>query len=137
MSARVALHTSILAAVEGVDGPADQARAASVLASIEDDAVVLPIEVLGELAAVLRRRTGYAPAEVATIVARWLEDGETVSTSEAVLTGALELVGRHGFATWDAMILAAAASAGCERLLTRDLQHGFRWRGVTVVDPFR
>jgi len=29
-----------------------------------------------------------------------------------------------------------AADAGCRLLLSEDLQHGFTWRGVTVVNPF-
>ena len=31
---------------------------------------------------------------------------------------------------------AVAADAGCRLLLSEDLQDGFTWRGVTVVDPF-
>jgi predicted nucleic acid-binding protein len=33
-------------------------------------------------------------------------------------------------------MLAAAADAGCRLLLSEDLQEGFTWRGVTVVNPF-
>ena len=32
--------------------------------------------------------------------------------------------------------LAAAAEAGCRLLLSEDLQDGFTWSGVTVVNPF-
>jgi hypothetical protein len=35
------------------------------------------------------------------------------------------------------MILSAAADARCRLLLSEDLQEGFTWRGVTVVNPFR
>jgi len=37
---------------------------------------------------------------------------------------------------WDAIVLATAAEAGCQMLLTEDLQAGFTWGGVTVVNPF-
>jgi predicted nucleic acid-binding protein len=37
---------------------------------------------------------------------------------------------------WDAIVLAATAEAGCQLLLTEDLQDGFSWAGVTVVNPF-
>jgi predicted nucleic acid-binding protein len=37
---------------------------------------------------------------------------------------------------WDAVILAAAASAGCRLLLSEDMQEGFTWNGVTVTNPF-
>jgi predicted nucleic acid-binding protein len=38
--------------------------------------------------------------------------------------------------TDNALILSAAADAGCWLLLSEDLQAGFTWRGVRVVDPF-
>ena len=34
------------------------------------------------------------------------------------------------------MILAAAAEAGADVLLSDDLQEGFTWRGLTVCNPF-
>ena len=38
---------------------------------------------------------------------------------------------------WDAMILHAAAEAGCAVCWTEDLNHGQAWRGVRVRNPFR
>ena len=37
---------------------------------------------------------------------------------------------------WDAIMLAAASFAECRLLLSEDLQDGFTWNGVTVVNPF-
>lgn len=37
---------------------------------------------------------------------------------------------------WDALVVAAARAAGCDRLLTEDLQDGQDLGGVVVVDPF-
>jgi len=34
------------------------------------------------------------------------------------------------------LIVAAALSAGCERLLTEDLQNGLAIEGLSVEDPF-
>ncbi|HEV2396631.1 MAG TPA: hypothetical protein VGS27_06805 [Candidatus Sulfotelmatobacter sp.] len=34
------------------------------------------------------------------------------------------------------MILSAAAAGSCRLLLSEDLQDGFTWNGVTVVNPF-
>ncbi len=33
-------------------------------------------------------------------------------------------------------MFGAAAEAGCRLLLSEDLQEGFTWGGVTVVNPF-
>ncbi len=42
-----------------------------------------------------------------------------------------------GFSFWDALILEAALSAGVERLLTEDLQHGQEIESLRVENPFR
>jgi predicted nucleic acid-binding protein len=42
----------------------------------------------------------------------------------AVLNTALELRNRYGFSFWDCQIAAAALEAGCELLLSEDLQDG-------------
>ena len=44
---------------------------------------------------------------------------------------------RYGFSFWDSLIVAAAQAAGCEALLTEDLQHGLDIDGLRVADPFR
>jgi predicted nucleic acid-binding protein len=44
---------------------------------------------------------------------------------------------RFGLSCWDALIVAAARIAGCEHLLTEDLQHGSELDGLRVVNPFR
>lgn len=37
---------------------------------------------------------------------------------------------------WDALIVEAALSAGADRLLTEDLQHGQEIEGLTIENPF-
>jgi hypothetical protein len=49
---------------------------------------------------------------------------------------AVSVEDRFGHSCWDALIVAAARIAGCERLLTEDLQHGAAFEGLQVVDPF-
>ena len=48
----------------------------------------------------------------------------------------MELATSHQLSLWDAIMLAAAAQAGCRLLLSEDMQDGFTWRGVTVRNPF-
>jgi predicted nucleic acid-binding protein len=49
----------------------------------------------------------------------------------------LALAERHGFAVYDAMIVAAGLLAGCDTLLSEDMQDGFVAAGqMTVVNPF-
>lgn len=55
----------------------------------------------------------------------------------ALVQQALGVHARWGFGFYDALIVAAALSAGCRRLLTEDLQHGQRIEGLTIENPFR
>ena len=41
----------------------------------------------------------------------------------------------HPLASWDALVLNVAAEGRTRLLLTDDLQPGFSWRGVRVVNP--
>ena len=52
------------------------------------------------------------------------------------MLAAIDLATDHQLGVWDAVILSAASQSGCRLLLSEDLQHGFTWGGVTVVDPF-
>ena len=52
------------------------------------------------------------------------------------MLAATDLVTDHQLNIWDAVILSAAAEAGCRFLLSEDLQDGFTWNGVTVSNPF-
>lgn len=49
---------------------------------------------------------------------------------------AVTLARLHGFAFYDALIVASALEAGCDSLLTEDLQSGRRVAGLTIVNPF-
>lgn len=42
----------------------------------------------------------------------------------------------HGLSFWDALIVRAALDAGCDTLLTEDLQHGRRFEGLSIENPF-
>jgi len=42
----------------------------------------------------------------------------------------------HNLGIWDAIILSASAAGACRFLLSEDLQNGFTWNGVTVLNPF-
>ena len=42
----------------------------------------------------------------------------------------------HRFSIWDCVIVAVSANAGCDLLLSEDMQDGFAWGGLTIVNPF-
>ena len=132
---RIALDTNILAYAEGVNGAAKKAATLALLRRLPADAVVLPVQTLGELFHVLVRKAGRTTAQARTAILTWRDAFPLIATSPAVLLAACDLAADHRFGIWDAVILAAAANAECRLLLSEDMQDGFTWGGVTVTNP--
>ena len=60
-----------------------------------------------------------------------------VATIEmSTILGAIDIHRLHGVNFWDALIIHTARAAGCRILYTEDLQHGRRFDGLEVVNPF-
>jgi predicted nucleic acid-binding protein len=59
-----------------------------------------------------------------------------VMPSAALYSDALRISQRFKFSFYDSLIVAAAQSAGCKRLLTEDMQHGQAIDGLRIVNPF-
>lgn len=119
---------------------ADEAKVATASLLIEpimaEGSMVLPAQVQAELHHLLRRKAGHSASSAAAIVARYSKVATLVPTDAQVLAEAFDLSERHRLQTYDAIILAAAAQGGCEVLYSEDMQHGFEWNGVLVVNPF-
>ena len=59
-----------------------------------------------------------------------------VYASISLYQNALDIQARYRFGFYDSLIVAAALSASCSRLLTEDLQHGQRIEGLEISNPF-
>lgn len=135
MTPDIALDTNILAYGEGVGDDERRNRATEILRAVPRARLVVPAQVLGELFNVLVRN-GRARSEAKRTAMEWHANVSVVATTPDCVASAIELAAANQLQIWDAIILAAAASAGCTILLSEDLQHGFTWGGVTVVNPF-
>jgi len=136
---RVALDTNILAYVAGVDRHPDDAAkidaSRTLLKRLRGRAsLVVPVQVMGELFVVLTR-AGASRGDARATVLRMTEAFGAADSSASALFSALDLVAAHQLQFWDALILNAAAEAGCTLLLSEDMSNGFSWRGVTVLNP--
>lgn len=132
----VALDTNVLAYAEGAGDEARRAQAVALLSRLPEQAVVLPVQVLGELYRVLVHKLRQRPADARANVLRWSDAFEPSESTWAAMQSAFDLSADHGLAIRDALILSVAAEQRCRLLLSEDLQDGFTWRGTTVVDPF-
>jgi len=133
---RVALDTNILAYAEGANGSVMRDKALELMRRLPIDAVVLPVQALGELFNVLVRKVKRQPARAREAVLSWRDAYLTVETSTSVMVNALDLASGYNLTIWDSVVLAASAEGECRLLLSEDLQEGFTWRGVTVTNPF-
>jgi len=133
---KVALDTNVLAYAEGTNGGAMRDKAVDLVERLPQESIVLAVQTLGELFNVLVRKARRRPARARTAVLTWCDAYAVVETSAPVMISAADLASDHGLTIWDAVVVSAAAETGCRLLLSEDLQDGFTWRGVTVVNPF-
>lgn len=133
---KIALDTSILAYAEGAG---EDARCTSARALLEDLAAseaLIPAQVMGELYRVLTGRLKRDAAVVRSALLDWSDAYPVGDSSWPAFQAAIDLACNHQMQIWDGLILSVAAENRCRLLLSEDLQHGFIWRGVTVINPF-
>ena len=134
---RVGVDTNVLAYAEGVNDAMRKQVARLTMARVADHELVVPLQVGAELFRVLVKRKRFSPGEARAVVDQWLERSvRTPATTRDILSVSLDLATEHRLQVFDAIILAASAEAGCRMLLSEDMQDGFVWAGVTVVNPF-
>jgi predicted nucleic acid-binding protein len=97
---------------------------------------LLTLQVLGEFFYATTRKGVLSHRQAAAYVTDWRTVFPIVAADEAALVGAIDAVSQHGFSFWDAMLLATARQAGCDRILSEDMQHGRSLEGVEIVNPF-
>ncbi|MGN6591423.1 MAG: PIN domain-containing protein [Terriglobales bacterium] len=133
---RAALDTNLLVYAEDVNSPEQGVAARELIARLAPGQTAIALQGLVELFNVLTRKAGCSGAEAQQRVSAWAALLETVPTDAALLNSAMDLAAVTDFRIWDAIHLAAAEKSHCKLFLSEDLQHGFHWRGVTVVNPF-
>ena len=137
---RVALDSNVLVYSAGViKAEQDQTKkvlARSLIDTLDTRAtVVCPLQTFGEAFSVMQR-SGWTREQCRDVLNEWSARFETVASSETAFLAALDLATDHKLQFWDALIISVAADAGCQFLLSEDLQPGFFWRGVRVANPF-
>jgi predicted nucleic acid-binding protein len=137
---RVAYDTNILVYIEGVARHADDEAKVKIARTLhakltERCICVVPQQALGELYSVLSRVRGDRE-KARTKLIKVMEEFEAITSDVVCFTDAIDLATEHKLQLWDSLIIATAASGGCSLLLSEDMQDGFAWRGVTVVNPF-
>ena len=127
----VFLDTNLLVYAQSDDPKGEIARQAILAGG------TISVQVINEFTAVLRRKFRLEWDEIADAVAdvrAALDPVRPVGID--TWAAAVALARQHRFSFYDSLILASALDAGCDTLLTEDLQAGRRIEGLTIVNPF-
>jgi predicted nucleic acid-binding protein len=115
----------------------DDGEKTRVAVRIIRDRPVISTQVVNETIAVLVRKYGFSRPDANSVAAALMEKCEVVPVDEGTVRDAMDLAGSHRLSHWDALIVAAAARAGCDTLYSEDFQDGQVFSGrLTVVNPF-
>jgi predicted nucleic acid-binding protein len=133
MPAKRFLDTNILIYAFAADDPRS-ARAESLVA----DGGVIGVQVLNEFTNVARRKLHWHWDQIEASLAVIDElFGPVAPLTTAIHARGVVLARERELSVYDALIVAAALEAGCQLLLSEDLQHGQKFGTLTVDNPFR
>jgi predicted nucleic acid-binding protein len=118
--------------------PDERAKAATARNILEAEDLALSVQVLQEFS-VRATRAGRAErlthGQAASLVEAFLRFPVQESTV-ALMRATLQTAERFRISYWDAAVVEAARSLGCDTLLSEDLGDGTDYGGVRVVNPF-
>lgn len=135
---RAFLDTNVLVYVFDRDEPAKTQRAQSLLAQARPGELALSAQVMGEFyVTVTRKLKRPLDAAAAAEALDWLSLLHVIALDAAIVKAAARTSRSAQLSYWDALIVAAAAAGGCERLLSEDLNDGQLIGSVRVENPFR
>jgi predicted nucleic acid-binding protein len=119
-------------------GSPEKRDRAIALLTTPPDRLIISTQVLSEFYwTVTRKLDPPMSVEAATAALHELAVLPVVPVDQSLVLAAVRTADRHQIALWDALIVEAAVSGGCDRVFTEDLNHGQTIRGVQVENPFQ
>lgn len=85
----------------------------------------------------IRPRHGLGPALARRLMKRFAESRPVQLIDNELALEAADMQREFVLSLWDAAILCAARRLGATTVVSEDLSHGVRYRGVLVLNPFR
>lgn len=119
--------------------PAENAKSELALSLLESEDLAVSVQVLQEFyvqATRAGKRDRLSHEQAALLIESFLRFAVQETTIRLV-QAALAAAERYRVSYWDAAIIEAARTQGCEIVLSEDLGHGQDYDGVRVIDPFR
>jgi predicted nucleic acid-binding protein len=136
MSGGSFLDSNVLVYTDDASEPVKQKAAITLVSrTMRDRSGVVSLQVLHEYFVTATRKLG-----VDVVTARQKVELLGAFSAPPVelddVLAAVDLHRLHQVSFWDGLIIRAAQQARCARIYSEDLQHGRRFEGVVVVNPF-
>ncbi len=136
MATRSFVDTNVLIYAEVSDAPVKQRVALDLLKRLYDEALgVLSTQVLQEYCNVALKKL-HLPARHVRAQLDLYGQFEVIQVTPAIIHAALDLHQTRSIAFYDAIIVATAQTAGCDVVLSEDMNTGESLAGVRIVNPF-
>ena len=134
---KVFLDTNVLVYAVDATDPDKNAKAVAIIqAALRNRrAYAVSTQALSEFANVALGKLGLAPDAVLDFL-RVFRRLDTVTPDPSVVVRGVEIKALHGIHFYDAMMVAAAESAGASEFWSEDLNAGQRYAGILVRNPF-
>ena len=132
MTAKPFADTNIILYTIGRD-----ARKQDIARAIVATHPVLSVQVINECVSVCLRKLSFSREQAYAFGKAVMERTDVLPLDSVTLERAATLAIRYQLSHWDALVIASALLADCDRLYSEDLQHGqvFDDR-LRVVNPF-
>jgi predicted nucleic acid-binding protein len=130
------LDSNILVCTDDAASPVKQAAAIALVGdAMRTKTGVVSLQVLQEYFSVVTRKLGVGAATARAKV-ELLGAFSTAPVEIDDVLAAIDLHRLHQISFWDGLIIRSAQQARCARIYSEDLQHGRRFDGVEIVNPF-
>ena len=135
MAGKTFLDTNILVyAVDQDDAARREASRKAIASVVADGSGVISTQVMQEFYVAATRKLGMPPLAAKTVLNTFAVF-EIVQVSPDLIQAAIDCSVLNTLSFWDALIVTAAASAGCARVYSEDLNTGQTVLGVVIENP--
>ena len=137
MTGRDFLDTNVLVYAYQTNDPGKQRIARQLLSRAVAGEFTISTQVLAEFATtLLHKLQPPLSIEEVTVALDGLGPIPLIVPDGDIVRRAVEARGAYGIHFYDGMIVAAAERAGCEKILSEDLNSQQKYFGVVVANPF-